>query len=135
MNKKQKILFVYPPAPIMNREDRCQQPTSELVVIPPLPPIDMMSLSAVAKKRGYETYFRDYSLKNETVYDFIRDLRIYEPDFLVINVASTTLEKDLSILSTARDLLDDTVVIAKGAIFKPILYGCPFNHWSIVNIL
>jgi len=126
MNKKQKILFVYPPAPIMNREDRCQQPTSELVVIPPLPPIDMMSLSAVAKKRGYETYFRDYSLKNETVYDFIRDLRIYEPDFLVINVASTTLEKDLSILSTARDLLDDTVVIAKGAIFN-------FSSYSIMQ--
>lgn len=126
MNKKQKILFVYPPAPIMNREDRCQQPTGELVVIPPLPPVDMMSLSAIAKKRGYETYFRDYSLKNETVYDFIRDLRIYEPDFLVLNIASTTLEKDLSILSAARDLLDDTVVIVKGAIFN-------FSSYSIMQ--
>lgn len=126
MNKKQKILFVYPPAPIMNREDRCQQPTSELIVIPPLPPVDMMSLSAIAKQRGYETYFRDYSLKNETVYDFIRDLRIYEPDFLVLNIASTTLEKDLSILSAARDLLDDTVVIVKGAIFN-------FNSYSIMQ--
>lgn len=126
MNKKQKILFVYPPAPIMNREDRCQQPTSELIVIPPLPPVDMMSLSAIAKQRGYETYFRDYSLKNETVYDFIRDLRIYEPDFLVLNIASTTLEKDLSILSAARDLLDDTVVIVKGAIFN-------FSSYSIMQ--
>ena len=48
MKQKQRIFFVYPPAPIMNREDRCQQPTSELVVIPPLPPVDMMSLSAIA---------------------------------------------------------------------------------------
>ena len=102
----------------MNREDRCQQPTNELVVIPPLPPVDMMSLSTIAKKRGYETYFKDYSLKNETEFDFIRDLRTYEPDFLVINVASTTLEKDLSILSVAKELLEDTVVIAKGAIFN-----------------
>ena len=85
MKKRQKIFFVYPPAPIMNREDRCQQPTSEMVVIPPLVPVDMMSLSAIAKKRGYETFFKDYSLKNETVYDFIRDLRTYEPDFLVLN--------------------------------------------------
>lgn len=110
----------------MNREDRCQQPTGDLVVIPPLPPVDMMSLSAIAKKRGYETLFKDYSLKNETVYDFIRDLRNYEPDFLVLNVASTTLEKDLSILSAARDLLDDTVVIVKGAIFN-------FSSYSIMQ--
>ena len=59
---KQKIYFIYPPSPIMNREDRCQQPTSDTVVIPPLPPVDMMSLSAIAKKRGYETKFKDYSL-------------------------------------------------------------------------
>ena len=126
MKQKQKIFFIYPPAPIMNREDRCQQPTSELVVIPPLPPVDMMSLSAIAKKRGYETKFHDYSLKNETVHDFIRDLRNYQPDFLVINIASTTLEKDLSILSAARDLLEDTVVIVKGAIFN-------FNSYSIMQ--
>lgn len=126
MNKRQKIFFIYPPAPIMNREDRCQQPTSDLVVIPPLPPVDMMSLSAIAKKRGYETKFKDYSLKNESVYDFLRDLRIFKPDFLVLNVASTTLEKDLSILTTARELLDDTVVIVKGAIFN-------FNSYAIMQ--
>ena len=96
---KQKIFFVYPPSLIMNREDRCQQPTDELNIIPPLPPVDMMSLSAIAKKRGYDTVFKDYSIKNETVYDFLRDIRVYKPDFLVLNVASTTLEKDLSILA------------------------------------
>jgi len=126
MKQRQKIFFVYPPAPIMNREDRCQQPTSELVVIPPLPPVDMMSLSAIAKKRGYETIFKDYSLKNETVYDFLRDIRVFKPDFLVLNIASTTLEKDLSILTTARDLLEDTVVIVKGAIFN-------FNSYAIMQ--
>lgn len=122
----QKIFFIYPPSPIMNREDRCQQPTDELIVIPPLPPVDMMSLSTIAKKYGYETKFKDYSLKNETAFDFIRDLRAYKPDFLVINVASTTLEKDLSALIQARDLLDETIVIAKGAIFN-------FNSYSIMQ--
>ena len=126
MSKKQKIFFVYPPSPIMNREDRCQQPTNELVVIPPLPPVDMMSLSAIAKKRGYETVFKDYSLKNETVYEFLRDLRIHKPDFLVMNIASTTLEKDLSVLSVARELLENTVVIVKGAIFN-------FNSYPIMQ--
>ena len=123
---KQKIFFIYPPAPIMNREDRCQQPTSDTVVIPPLPPVDIMSLSAIAKKRGYDTQFKDYSLRNENIYDFIRDMRVYKPDFLVINVASTCLEKDLSVLTQARELLEDTVVIVKGAIFN-------FNSYSILQ--
>ena len=126
MTNKQKIFFIYPPSPIMNREDRCQQPTSDMTIIPPLPPVDMMSLSAIAKKRGYETKFKDYSLKNENVYDFLRDLRVYKPDFLVLNIASTTLEKDLSILTQARDLLEDTVVIVKGAIFN-------FNSYAILQ--
>ena len=126
MKNNQKIFFIYPPSVVMNREDRCQQPTSETIIIPPLPPIDMMSLSAIAKKRGYETKFKDYSLKNETVYDFLRDLRVYKPDFLVLNVASTTLEKDLSILTQARDLLEDTVVIVKGAVFN-------FNSYAIMQ--
>lgn len=123
---KQKIFFIYPPAPIMNREDRCQQPTEDAIVIPPLPPVDMMSLSAIAKKRGYETKFKDYSLKKETVYDFLRDIRIFKPDFLVINVASTNLEADLSILSEAGDMLEDTVVIAKGAVFN-------FNSYALMQ--
>ena len=126
LEEKQKIFFIYPPSPIMNREDRCQQPTGDTVIIPPLPPVDMMSLSQIAKKRGYETKFKDYSLKDENIYDFLRDLRVYKPDFLVINVASTTLEKDLSILTQAKDLLEDTVVIAKGAIFN-------FSPYSILQ--
>ena len=126
MARKEKIFFVYPPAPVMNREDRCQQPTDDLIIIPPLPPIDMMNLSAIAKSRGFETKFHDYSLKNENVFDFIRDLREYKPDFLVINVASTTLEGDLSILKEAGDLLQNTLVIVKGAIFN-------FQSYSIMQ--
>ena len=125
-NKKQRILFVYPPSPVMNREDRCQQPTAQTIIVPPLAPVDMMSLSAIAKKRGYETLFKDYGLNNETVYDFVRDLREFKPDFLVLNVASTRLEEDLSILGQAEDLLDDIVVIVKGAVFN-------FNSYSIMQ--
>lgn len=49
MADKQKILLIYPPAPVMNREDRCQQPVDDLLVIPPLPPSDLMYLAAVAE--------------------------------------------------------------------------------------
>lgn len=126
MAKQEKIFFVYPPAPVMNREDRCQQPTDDLIVIPPLPPLDMMNLSAIAKKRGFETKFHDYSLKNETVYDFIRDLREFKPDFLVLNIASTTLESDLAALKEGADFLQNTLTIVKGAIFN-------FNSYPIMQ--
>ena len=114
----------------MNREDRCQQPTGDLLIIPPLPPVDMMSLSSIAKKYGYETKFKDYSLKNENVYDFLRDIRVFKPDFLVVNVASTFLEQDLSILTQARELLEDTVVIVKGAIFQSPLFSKFAFHFA-----
>ena len=55
---KKKILLIYPPSPVLNREDRCQQPTRDLIVIPPLPPADLMYLAAVAEKEGLEAKFR-----------------------------------------------------------------------------
>jgi len=121
--KREKIFFVYPPSPVMNREDRCQQPTGDTTIIPPLPPVDMMSLSRIAKKYNYETIFKDYSLNNETVYDFMRDLRVYKPDFLVLNIASTNLENELSILTQSTELLENTLVIVKGAIFNFCSYS------------
>jgi len=126
MKQKKKIFFVYPPSPIMNREDRCQQPTGDTIIIPPLPPLDMMTLSAIAKYYGYETKFKDYSLNSENIYDFVRDLREYKPDYLVINIASTTLDGDLAILKEAFDLLENTIVIVKGAIFN-------FNSYSVMQ--
>ena len=115
---KGRIFFVYPPAPVMNREDRCQQPTTELMIIPPLPPLDMMTLSAIAKKQAYETKFKDYSLKKENVHDFIRDVLSYKPDYIVLNIASTVLERDLSVLKPLKDAYENVVVIVKGAIFN-----------------
>ena len=115
--KRQKIFFVYPPAQTINRDDEC------LSDIPMTLPVDMMSLSSLAKKRGYETKFCDYAKKNETVYDFLRDLRVFKPDFLVLNVSAEKLKEDLSILTQARELLEDTVVITKGAVFNNNSYG------------
>ena len=51
---KKRILLIYPPSPVMNREDRCQQPTKDLIVIPPLPPTDLMYLAAIAEQQGFD---------------------------------------------------------------------------------
>ena len=132
LKKKKKIFLIYPPAPVMNREDRCQQPVKELLVIPPLPPTDLMYMAAVAEKIGLEAKIVDYSTeeakrqrgkeaeKNQNDASkkyFIDDLEEFKPDYLVLNVATTTLENDLSILDVAKEILPNVVTIAKGAHF------------------
>lgn len=108
-----KILLIYPKSPVMNREDRCQQPTKELLVIPPLPPTDLLYLAAIAEQVGLEAYVRDYSLGG----DFEKDLEEIKPDYLLANIATPTLNNDLECFTTAKKILPKIVTIAKGAIF------------------
>lgn len=139
----------------MNREDRCQQPTKDLLVIPPLPPMDLMYMAAVAESVGLEAKIVDFSLEldakmqrgkdaksviarrsqrnpknhsaiqpfsfsaNDTTHcsRFTAHLNDFKPDYLVVNVASTTLENDLSAITKAKEILPNLITIAKGAHF------------------
>ena len=110
---KKKIFLVYPPSPVLNREDRCQQPVKDLFIIPPLPPTDLMYLAAVAELLDIEAKIADYSLGG----DFRKDLAKFKPDYLLINVAMPTFDSDLKILETAKKMFPNIVTIAKGAPF------------------
>lgn len=110
---KKRILLIYPPSPVLNREDRCQQPTKELIVIPPLPPADLMYLAAVAEKQGFEAKISDYSQSG----DYEEDLREFKPDYLVVNIATPTLEHDLDAVKKAKEICPNITTVAKGAAF------------------
>lgn len=110
---KKRILLIYPPSPVMNREDRCQQPTKDLIVIPPLPPTDLMYLAAIAEQQGFDAKIKDYSQGG----DYENDLKEFKPDYLVINIATPTLEHDLEAVKKAKDLNPNIITIAKGAAF------------------
>ena len=111
--KRGKVLLIYPPSPVINREDRCQQPTKELLVIPPLPPTDLMYLASIAEACGYEAMIRDYSQGG----DFVKDLGEFKPDYLVANVATPTFQSDMAALKQAKEILKSVCVIVKGAPF------------------
>ncbi len=113
-----KILLLYPPSPVMNREDRCQQPTDNLIVIPPLPPTDLLYMASIAKKASFEPIVKDYSLFNQTLDDFKEDLIKIKPDIVVFNAASTTLKNDMKIVPIIKEVLKNSLVIAKGAHFS-----------------
>lgn len=110
---KKRILLIYPPSPVLNREDRCQQPTKDLIVIPPLPPTDLMYLAAVAEKAGLEAKINDYSQNG----DYEADLKEFNPDYLVVNIATPTLEHDLDAVKKAKEICPNVITIAKGAAF------------------
>ncbi len=112
-DNKKRILLIYPPSPVLNREDRCQQPTRDLIVIPPLPPTDLMYLAAIAEGCGLEAKIHDYSQGG----DFELDLKEFKPDYLVVNIATPTLEHDLEAVKKAKEICPDIITIAKGAAF------------------
>ena len=115
-NRKKRILLIYPPSPVLNREDRCQQPTESLLVIPPLPPTDLMYLAAVAEKAGAEAKIVDYSQGG----NFEADLREFQPDYLLINVATPTFKTDIESLTVAKEICPNIITIAKGAAFMTL---------------
>lgn len=131
--KKGRVLLIYPPSPVINREDRCQQPTKELLVIPPLPPTDLMYLAAIAEQCGYEAMIRDYSQGG----NFEVDLKEFQPDFLVANIATPTFQSDIMAIKLAKDINPSICTIVKGAPFLTYntntIYENPFIDYVIIG--
>ena len=132
-NKKGRVLLIYPPSPVINREDRCQQPTKELLVIPPLPPTDLMYLASIAESCGFEAIIRDYSQGG----NFEADLKEFQPNYLVANIATPTFQSDMMAVQLAKEILPNICTIAKGAPFLTYntntIYENPFIDYVIMG--
>ncbi len=113
MNNNRRILLIYPPSPVMNREDRCQQPIENLLVIPPLPPTDLMYLAAIAEQCNFEAKIKDYSLGG----DFEDDLKEFHPQYLVVNITTPTFLSDIGACVRAKQIIPSLKIIVKGAPF------------------
>ena len=132
-NKKGRVLLIYPPSPVINREDRCQQPTKELLVIPPLPPTDLMYLASIAESCGFEAIIRDYSQGG----NFEADLKDIKPNYLVANIATPTFKSDMMAVQLAKEIVPSICTIVKGAPFLTYntntIYENPFIDYVIIG--
>ena len=132
-NKKGRVLLIYPPSPVINREDRCQQPTKELLVIPPLPPTDLMYLASIAENCGFEAIIRDYSQGG----NFEADLKEFQPNYLVANIATPTFKSDMMAAQLAKEIVPSICTIVKGAPFLTYntntIYENPFIDYVIIG--
>ena len=132
-NKKGRVLLIYPPSPVINREDRCQQPTKELLVIPPLPPTDLMYLASIAESCGFEAIIRDYSQGG----NFEADLKEFQPNYLVANIATPSFKSDMMAVQHAKEIVPSICTIVKGAPFLTYntntIYENPFIDYVIMG--
>ena len=132
-NKKGRVLLIYPPSPVINREDRCQQPTKELLVIPPLPPTDLMYLASIAETCEFEAIIRDYSQGG----NFEADLKEIQPNYLVANIATPTFKSDMMAVQLAKEIVPSICTIVKGAPFLTYntntIYENPFIDYVIMG--
>ena len=130
-NKRGRVFLIYPPSPVLNREDRCQQPTKDLIVIPPLPPTDLLYLAAIAEQCEYEAKIKDYSQSG----DIINDVKEFQPNFVVANVAMPTFKSDMEALAKIKQVLPSVKIIVKGAPFLTyntnVTYENPFVDYVI----
>lgn len=101
----------------MNREDRCQVPSKNIVVAPPLPPTDLMYMAASAEAAGCECRIKDYTLDGLPVEEFIKDLLEFRPEYVVVSTTTPTLSSDLKACETAKKTLPGVQTVAKGAHF------------------
>ncbi len=124
---KGKVFLIYPPSPVLNREDRCQQPTEDLLVIPPLPPTDLMYLAAIAEECEFEALIKDYSQGG----DFLKDLKEFNPHYLVVNIATPTF---LAIVKGAPFLTYNTNAVYENTFLDYVIIGEPeFTLKDILN--
>ena len=62
-----------------------------MLVIPLLPPTDLMYLASIAESCGFEAIIRDYSQGG----NFEADLKEFQPNYLVANIATPTFQSDM----------------------------------------
>ena len=112
-----KVFLIYPPSPKMNRTARCQQPIKELVVLPPLPPTDLMYCAAVAKQTGAECKIKDYSVEGGDLDSLKEDILKFSPDIVFVNVATTVFKNDMAVFDVIKSVNSDILTVASGAHF------------------
>ena len=131
-NKKGRVLLIYPPSPVINREDRCQQPTKELLVIPPLPPTDLMYLASIVENCGFEAIIRDYSQGG----NFEADLKEIQPNYLIANIATPTFKSDMMAVQLAKEIVPSIIINIIKTVFKVlfIFESSAFTRFSLFNL-
>lgn len=108
-------LLINPPTGLYRRDDRCQSKVEDQTVNIIFPPIELASIAAVLRRGGARVKIGDYPAERKTWDDYVADLKAFRPAFVLVNVTTATLEKDVQAMAAAKDTLGAGVLtLAKG---------------------
>lgn len=109
-----RVLFINPPTGLYRRDDRCQCTVEDQTVQVIFPPMDLALSAACAEQAGAVCRIEDYPAARRTWDDFIQDLRAFQPELLILNSTTATLDGDLQSCRIARELFPDILTAGKG---------------------
>lgn len=112
-----RVLLINPPTGRYMRDNRCQAPVDTRVAEPARPPMDLAYMAAILHRAGAKCRIKDYPMEGqgwEAVFD---DISSFMPDVLIVSVTTSTIENDLHICETAKNINPQITTIAKGAHF------------------
>lgn len=115
-----RVLCAVPPTGRFIREDRCQTPIDRLKTVALRPPVDLMYAAAAFEAVGLEARLVDYPAEDVGWERMERDLREFNPDFLVLSITTPSLNDDLKAADLAKKINPACITIAKGAHFNTL---------------
>ena len=115
-----RALFAVPPTGKYIREDRCQTPIDRLKTVALRTPIDLAYAAGAFESQGVECRLVDYPGEERDWEDLKRDLREFQPDFLILSITTPSLNEDLKAARIAKEIDPNIVTIAKGAHFNTL---------------
>jgi anaerobic magnesium-protoporphyrin IX monomethyl ester cyclase len=98
-----RALFLNPPSgsgPRRMREGRCQQRASAWATV--WPPLSLARSAAVLLEDGFEARLVDGSVEPISLEDLARDVARWQPDLVVFNAVTPTIESDLRLPTILR---------------------------------
>jgi len=111
-----RILLMNPPYGIFQRgEERCQADIEGGSAISLRPPNNLGYIASILKNLGKEVVIRDYPVEKDM--DFIKDLKYYDFDLILMSITTGTIEDDLKFFKTAKNLNKNIITVAEGAHF------------------
>ena len=114
-----KVLIIYPPTKnIYQRgEDRCQIDILSSTVNSMRACNDLMYISSILKKEGYNPIIKDYQAEKKKLKDLLDDVSSLSPDVLFISTTNGSIYQDLDVISKIKKIKNDITIVLKGAIF------------------
>lgn len=112
------ISFIYPPGRLFMRgEDRCQSNIEESAATAIRACNDLGYAAAVARKKGYRVFLRDYMTERLSFGHVIMDLKQEKIDILCVSCTNATIYEDIDFINNIKRGYKELIIILKSAIF------------------